>query len=802
MADQASLRSSEECPAPRRLSRWAPLAVVYACLLLGFWQGNYAAYPFYDLQGSDADPVYAAQTVLLINDGDLDLIIHPGATMEMVFGTAYSMLGLVDRAHAELSHLADARNADASDRILTTAVRSGRVVALVIIMALAFVVYDLLLRLTGSALCAFALTFFVATSPGVFLHAHIIRPESLSLLSLLLAGLLALAGMNRLSETPHHWRAVLLFLGVGLCLGFAVFAKIQVIPYLAIFVVVLGVAALSSDRVLSVSEGTAWRLAACLAFAPLVLMPYWSMRRPDFLTPELVATLSPDFQQAYGVSPSSFAGAAFIGAATWATFQVAITLWRTRSRSPIAARAWNVATLGTLVLLGVVLSLYLVLLPVSRSWGGYVHNTRHLVYSTLTNITTRAFLENRNEALMGHLRKIAVLHAEQSRLLGFNVLWYVAIAALWAVFRLVRKSDARLLRALPLALFTTGLVMDVFSSMRWRNLYAQYAIYSVVPYAIGLGLVLWWEVRSRRLREAMLWAVALTQFILIAGPLALANRASGQSTSSKEIAWSNVRALVPQFGKYLEYAATAKREFSRSAHDAAWPSVLRDFGPPVGAWNMKDAGTRVAESSGSPFAGGLRVEQPMSMRLEPIFAPGPRRLVVESPRWPDGGFADLTFSLWVAILRLPSDGVRGETLLCGEQSLQIALTVINGAGYLPQFFGYYGGGVGGISVPVPAGDPSWHHLVVTKSADLQTLFLDGQAASSRQPVAAHVTLTNPTGCNLLERMQGATFELASFVVWPRALDKAAVARLYALQAGQAPSPRRWLQEHGGTRRYP
>src|SRR5262249_29267798 len=102
--------------------------------------------------------------------------------------------------------------------------------------------------------------------------------------------------------------------------------------------------------------------------------------------------------------------------------------------------------------LGVVAAVYLALLPVSLSIAGYLANTHHLVYATLTNITGGGFLENAHLSPRETLVKILDLHARMSPLAGINVLYFVGVAMACAMARAVRNRRY----LLGPALFLTG----------------------------------------------------------------------------------------------------------------------------------------------------------------------------------------------------------------------------------------------------------------------------------------------------------------------------------------------------------
>ncbi|MFC1460934.1 hypothetical protein ACFLQR_00320, partial [Verrucomicrobiota bacterium] len=111
----------------------ALLLVVFTLVIRYFFvTGNFMAHPFY--HRSDADAIYASQTILLLNDGDLFYNHHPGATVYMTQGAVHRLLGLFDDNHSALMQLADTSSSSQAEFLLTTAVMTGRIIALATVL--------------------------------------------------------------------------------------------------------------------------------------------------------------------------------------------------------------------------------------------------------------------------------------------------------------------------------------------------------------------------------------------------------------------------------------------------------------------------------------------------------------------------------------------------------------------------------------------------------------------------------------------------------------------------------------------
>lgn len=791
------------------------LTIICALLARYFIAGDYMALPWYDLP--DADAPYVAQTTVLLNDGDFYFIYHPGATVYSIQCAVHRVFALVSAEHEDLMRLSEVSNRKDAARLLTTAVDTGRIIALLTIMVLAGTLYLLILKLTKSWLIAFVFTFYVILSQGTLYHIRVIRAESLSVFFFSGAALLAFIGIGRKSLSVLFF-SIMFFLS-GLVLGMAVFSKIQIGPQTVLLlggVLAYLCSGRSSFSTISLSYKT---VIANLGLAILCVLvtPYWALTRPAFLTPELISTMAGDFKRLYGTAPATFLTPVFAILVLLVGFSIALFRGRSRIDQPWFSRLFAISLTVNLIASGLIMSVYLVPLPASVSFAGYIGNMKQLVYATLTNITGGGFLENAHGAFTDHIAKIVALHGEYSSLAHINVLYIVAVVAFVCAGRLVVPKSRTLAYLVPLGLFAMGFVVDLFSSMRWTKLYFHYAIYSVGFYALGLAYFTWLETKHisilQGFRDALprlayslpglmvlvaamfnLWIVS---YDVISSPV----KSKGYG-GSEAAAWGLV-GMVPQFKSIMDYAGVRRQVcISPESLAVCLNQIVPVTGAALGSWNL---GTKegLGKLKTVSAAGNKSVRR--SEDGYPIFGAASGRVILDGFKLPES-IGDLTLGLWARVLEWPRGA--GETLLFGTEDYVVGLTAISGRGYRNQIYGYYGGGGGSVNSPPDSMLPSvWRYITLVKSAERLALYIDGAHVAGTKPIVSTVMPgKQDVGINLKNSDTAATFELASVTVWNKALSELQVKQVYdVMQAAKRECSfrgglRGWLKMTGESRR--
>ncbi len=471
--------------------------VQISCFLLGAFivgiMGYYAfvtvdclAYPWWVGLGSDGDGTYVTQTLLLLNNGPLQLVFHPGATVYGMVGIVLRIVDVFDPSHAFLS-LAQMSNPVQVFEMLNRAMSVSRGVIILLNVLTLLLCWRVLYQLCKDVFVSLGLA-------GVFMTAYfmmdqrlfVIRPELTSFFfcAAMFSWLLSIKGRSDLDRPIGMGGMVL----VGLFAGLAVLAKIQVL-------VLVGVLAMGWFWGNSYHPGNdaplrAARMAVIVAVINLLLMPWGWLKRPGFLLEYLKGLYyAREEHRMYGPAPQNAGDVYLVVLGALAVLSIALLFWRHRQQARIAGVMLRINCFIT----GGIISCYLVFAGVCRSWESYWAASNHLLYALTTNILFGG-AANHRVVDADTWKAIIELHST-NHILGVGILWYVAAAAGLCVFRLASDAADRSIYRMVLFLFFLALGNDILSSFRqyFPNkvmIISSYAIYSLPVYLCGLALLL------------------------------------------------------------------------------------------------------------------------------------------------------------------------------------------------------------------------------------------------------------------------------------------------------------------------
>jgi Concanavalin A-like lectin/glucanases superfamily/Dolichyl-phosphate-mannose-protein mannosyltransferase len=757
------------------------MSLIFLCGLLTFFfvKNNYTDYPFY--QRADCDALYSPLSVALINDGNLTTTAHPGATVLSIYGGIYRGLSFISQAYKGVFDISRMKTRVDASKTLTVAIVTGRVIALLTILFFSIVYYLTLVRLTEHWLIAFISTFIVVTSSGVLYHIAIIRPECLSIAFFFLAVLFFLLAIK--VEKQSALRCGLLFVACGFASGMAVLSKIQIGPLLAILALltifsVVFHADLLRFRIVSKRK---LLVNVVIAISLIIITPWWSLKKPSFLAPELVSYMSSDFQRVYGNLPETFLWEVLIGCLVLAG--IAIGIWSMRTRLPriYIKKLYYLSFVMNLSAVGALVSVYLVLVPVSVSFNGYVTNTNHLVYSVFTNISGAGFLENSGASFYTYIKSILLLHSAQSSVAKVNLIYIVAIAGLFCIIKCCFfKTESKLVYLVPIIIFVSAFVMDLFSAMRTNHPTARYAIYSIGVYVMGLAYLANIECagafqKPLRINWSSVKCFAIVAvFIMHLIIMPIKPDLWPSIPNSTEWCWSLVRYLAPEFPADHVLSHKGEFVFSQTRHKEGYDIFFSEVGKPLGCWlfNNNTSGDINFHES---------INQVVCERQFPTFRPGDKIVVVDKAE--NMELNDFTVCLWVNILQMPLSGGRGETHLFGAADLSLGLTIVNGGLYDREIWGYSSGGSGQVRSGWAIAKEEWYHVALVKEKQKLYLYIDGQEVGKNNVVASGRRPEGNIGCNLGNKPASisATFMIASAALWSKALSFHEIKKLYDLQ---------------------
>jgi len=449
--------------------------------------------PWYFQDWNDSCAVMAAQTVAVLNDGDLYNTIWPGAAVTAIHGGVIRGLALMSPAYRRISQLSRAESKAEALGILMAAIKAGWLISLLTACCLVCVLYLVIYNLSNSRFMAFGFAFFIGSSESMLQLAAVIRAELLSLLFFWLAAFIYLRSISGKSictaATPASLAAV------GFCLSMAVFAKIQIGLAIFFFVTAMLVHAVWHGKQHPVHPSRRdVALNGMLALANIAAMPWWALQRPDFLTPMALAKLDALFLKLYGSAPESFIAPVLAVFVALVVASVALFgLQRMYRATGLLKFATPVLMSINLIISGGILASYMVCIPFSVSLSGYWDSTRNLLYSILSNVAHGGFIQDSVSSFPDRISEIIQMHALQSPMAGVNVLYPVAVALLFSLFRLASWRDGRNINYVaPVLLFLAGFSVDLIDSMRsvapLTGILRVYSIYSVCFYGVGLAL--------------------------------------------------------------------------------------------------------------------------------------------------------------------------------------------------------------------------------------------------------------------------------------------------------------------------
>jgi hypothetical protein len=550
--------------------RCAGLVFIIALLTFNFAAvGKYASYPWWHQHDCDSDPLYVAQAVTIVNNGPFDYIHHPGAVVSCGHGSFYRLAASIGGWHPEYLDLRSTAPTVSAWDLLDNATRVSRWLSFAAFAVFVATFYGLVLWITRETATTFLVTFFVATSEVAIWHSRAIRPEIPSLLFSLLALWVVVApGLRPTRE--EKWRSYLAAFALGLFLALAMFSKIQILPVVACLLILgSGRAWINKEHGTQADTNHRLRVSLGLGFSLALVVPWWALRRPDFVTEPYLESIGYFDRLVYGSMTASFAplAAATIGLSLIGAV-VGLVLVRRPDGKPSAERLARLLTFLQMVGLGAVAGAYAVVAPASRTFSSYVQNTHHLVYGVIANTFGNVFGSGflHHKTVDGNTAaRIIDAHTKGDPLLGVNIVWLIGLVAVVVLVRIfASKTLDRAKYWYILLLLGSGVAMDVVFTLRWVAQFNYYAIFSLVFYALAMAWFLKLErqnLRAEGYRLRLSYAVAVLMvglFISHVGfrtyELVTAPRATGISDQSPKPMLDSTRQQNPHFWSLFEEA--------------------------------------------------------------------------------------------------------------------------------------------------------------------------------------------------------------------------------------------------------
>jgi len=532
---------------------------------------KYTAYPWWHRIENDIDATHVATTLSLINNSELTFVYHPAATIFLIHGFIYKILGFAFHPFYSFIHLPQIQSFEEALNVLQSASVVSRVIVLFTVLLFSIVLFLVLLKMTRNTFCAFFFSFFICTTSGLLSHVTMIRPELLTLLFFYLSLYVFLSGLEKLYTSEK--KCVAVFLTIGVLFGFSVLSKIQIVPVIGasfmvmMFCVYKGISQKGQD----IEPNAIRKTCLWISLVNLILCPWWALIRPDYLSDEFLSALDArsDLWLVYGAAPKSLIIPVLI---LFLSLSVLSALYFKKNYSqqrlkPLAR--FNIVLCGmNAILTGMIVSAYTVLMPVSGSFSRYIENTQHLIYATITNISYAGYLSQpavQDEGFV--LLSFETLSRLFDRLSWGNILnihlgYFIVLVAVFCCIRMIQKrGEERMRYGVVLLWFITAFIMDVLAIIRDPFYKAYYFIYTITLYGTGLAVWVSLEWKALSVMKDNKWIAQVVKGLIVCifalhivfkcNLFLNMQKATGQSHQNPMIEWEYMQPHTQPFWKII-----------------------------------------------------------------------------------------------------------------------------------------------------------------------------------------------------------------------------------------------------------
>ncbi|MDP8212480.1 MAG: phospholipid carrier-dependent glycosyltransferase [Candidatus Zapsychrus exili] len=478
------------------------VAIVIICLWVSWYffkgVGN-SSYPWYFRFGNDIDSVFAVESASLINDGDpATHVFYPAITHYNIYGFAMKVAATVNSDYKQLLHLKDATSIRDVLNIVERATYICRMGAFFIAILFSILMYGVFYRLTKSKLFGFMWTFILITSERVIYHVSVVRPETLSLLFFFIAFYFTFSFLqkNKLSVLKYFR----FFIFSGCFFGLSIFSKVQIAPAIFFYILFMFYYLFSSNDIKSDSERSTKSLFPCLfvSILNILIFPWWSVRRPDHVDYAYIPKMSRYiYSWLYGPAPlrDSFITIPLTILISLLVASVVFFVLCKIKKSGLVAKLYSLVLFINLLILGGIVSIYLVCIPAAASFKGYLNNTQNFVYATFSNFYFTGIMKNKVLALNNFIEIYKELKSVPVFIFNlFIVELVVLMVSMWRL--LVKKTKEKKRYLFSLFLLFVGLCFSFASSMRYTEIHHWYSIYAICFYILSAAHLLFTELNG------------------------------------------------------------------------------------------------------------------------------------------------------------------------------------------------------------------------------------------------------------------------------------------------------------------
>lgn len=298
----------------------------------------------------------------LMNDGQpITHVLYPAVTLFNFESAALRLSTLWSSHYHDIFYVDGFANIKEVFMMLNEAIGITRLNVLPMTVFLAVMMYFLFFYLLKNKTIACLWTLFFISEKHVLYYNYVMRPEVFSLAFFFLLVYLSIQFFHREDKGFSYSRCAKYFMFIGLCMGLSLFSKIQIFPALIIYFGLMFFYLFKESKIKS--ETSAREVKFCLfnTIGNVLIFPWWTMARPDHVTPELLRRWP--WYDLYGPPPGkeSFLGLPIIFFI--ALFAVTLTLMalsQNKRGESFSKRATPILIYINMLMTGIIFSVYVI----------------------------------------------------------------------------------------------------------------------------------------------------------------------------------------------------------------------------------------------------------------------------------------------------------------------------------------------------------------------------------------------------------------------------------------------------------
>jgi len=480
---------------------------------------QYDDYAWWDLIASDFECCPVTSAVALINDGNpITHVLYPAVTLYNIQAFILRVVAGINSNYDSIYHLDSFNNIKDVFAMLDQATHVTRLSVLPTMMVFALLMYFLFYYLLKDKIFACLWTLFLITEPHILYYNFVMRAEIFGVIFFFLLFFLSILFFRNANERISLKRCVLYFISFGLLAGWSLFSKIQIFPALGFYMILMFYYLFTSNNKPSLPKIGLTPQATIFCFVNavinVIIYPWWTMARPDYVTPELLSRWP--WSDLYGPPPGkeSFASIPLTVLIVLLIISlVYVFVARNKRTHTVIQGVFPIILFVNLMFSGAILSVYTACLGGFVSLSSYLANTHSFVYATFTNFYFAGQMDYNVFGFENFQRYYKEFNSVPFFI--FTFLQVILAGFLWALVQTIRRGTRnKIIYVFGLLAISLGFAFDLLATLRASLYMFNYGIYSVCFYVLGLVLI--FAVELRRIKEIRIRMARMSILVLIA----------------------------------------------------------------------------------------------------------------------------------------------------------------------------------------------------------------------------------------------------------------------------------------------